>query len=51
MGAKKKDHFMGSGVRVCQKLLEGENGGHRETEMCALTTLSIEDGFQYRKHK
>lgn len=45
--AKKIYCFMGSGVRLCQKLLEGENGGHRDAEICALTTLSVEDGFQY----
>ena len=39
--AKKIDCFMGAGVRIGQKLLE--DGGHRDIEMFALTTLSVED--------
>lgn len=45
MWKPRKRSFHGLRARYLQKLLEGENGGHNESEMCALTTLSIEDGF------
>lgn len=42
---KKVDYFTDSGVDS-QKMLDSENNGHKDTEMCTLTTLLVEDGFE-----
>lgn len=31
---------------LCQKMLEHEDDSQIDTEMCALTTLSVEDRFE-----